>query len=431
MDTGTGKTRTALEVIRIRKVHTLIVCPLSTLTPVWLAEIQQWTPEIPCIDLHEALQKKGREPRVPDEVPAIFLINYESLKKVPRNVMAKIQFIVLDESAKIRNPGTHITQLMMTLFDMPYRLLLSGCPAPNTLLEYFPQLYFVDRSIFQPHYTGRFRSDYYRFRAINFFNANKIGGYFLPIAKRGAKESIANLVAKVAFQCSKSHCLDLPPQVYEQRFCEMTLEQAKVYTALLHHNIAEFKDSVVLGANELAKIMKLRQITSGFFIDDGGTETTLSDSKYNLLQNTLEEIGGHRVIIWCQFHKEIHRILELLGDKAVPFYGEQNVNEKNEALRRFKSGEAQYFIAHPASGGYGLNLTECCYAVYFSGSYSYEMRKQSEDRIYRAGQTQKVTYIDLIVPGTIDEVLCRAVKAKRNLSDAVLDMIHQANMQGG
>jgi hypothetical protein len=39
----------------------------------------------------------------------------------------------------------------------------------------------------------------------------------------------------------------------------------------------------------------------------------------------------------------------------------------------------------------------------------------------------KVTYIDLLVPGSIDEVINRVVKSKQNLSDAILDMIHKSH----
>jgi SNF2 family DNA or RNA helicase len=59
--------------------------------------------------------------------------------------------------------------------------------------------------------------------------------------------------------------------------------------------------------------------------------------------------------------------------------------------------------------------------VYYSNTYSLETRLQSQDRIHRIGQDDKCTYIDLIVPNSIDEAILKRLDLKKELSNEVLD----------
>ena len=58
--------------------------------------------------------------------------------------------------------------------------------------------------------------------------------------------------------------------------------------------------------------------------------------------------------------------------------------------------------------------------VYYSNSYDLELRVQSEDRAHRSGQTKSVTYVDLVCPGTVDEMILKALRNKINISTAVM-----------
>jgi len=58
--------------------------------------------------------------------------------------------------------------------------------------------------------------------------------------------------------------------------------------------------------------------------------------------------------------------------------------------------------------------------IYYSNSYDLEIRLQSEDRAHRIGQANKVTYIDLVSPNTIDEKILKALRGKIDLAGKVL-----------
>jgi len=55
-----------------------------------------------------------------------------------------------------------------------------------------------------------------------------------------------------------------------------------------------------------------------------------------------------------------------------------------------------------------------------SNSFDLEKRLQSEDRAHRIGQVNKVTYVDLIAPKTVDEKIVKALRDKIDVASQVL-----------
>jgi SNF2 family DNA or RNA helicase len=81
-------------------------------------------------------------------------------------------------------------------------------------------------------------------------------------------------------------------------------------------------------------------------------------------------------------------------------------------------------LGHPASAGLGVNLVEAGYSIYFSRSYNLEHSLQSEARNYRGGSKEagheKITVIDLVAEGTMDELVLKSLSSKEEVSLEVL-----------
>ena len=58
--------------------------------------------------------------------------------------------------------------------------------------------------------------------------------------------------------------------------------------------------------------------------------------------------------------------------------------------------------------------------MYYSNNYDLEKRFQSEDRAHRIGQTNKVTYIDIVWERTVDEKIVKSLRQKQNIAQTVL-----------
>jgi SNF2 family DNA or RNA helicase len=142
--------------------------------------------------------------------------------------------------------------------------------------------------------------------------------------------------------------------------------------------------------------------------------------------NVAEELQG-KAIIWATYTHDIQQIAEALRDRFGPdsvatYYGDTPQDERQEIVNAFQDPEnpLRFFVGQPKTGGYGITLTAANTVIYFSNSYDLEIRLQSEDRAHRIGQTNKVTYIDLVSPGTIDEKILQALRDKVDIAGQVL-----------
>ena len=240
-------------------------------------------------------------------------------------------------------------------------------------------------------------------------------------------EELTDSVGKFSYRVLKKECLDLPDKVYQRREVELTPEQRKVYKELKEYAMAELESHEIVSVTSvLTQILRLHQVVCGFVKHDNGEEVEIKNNRLDELINVLEEVRG-KTIIWANYQYDIKRILRTLTDIAgtesvATYYGETPDEERQEVIRRFQdpNSQLQYLISNVQTGGYGITLTEANTVIYYSNNYDLEKRLQSEDRAHRIGQTNKVTYIDLVSKGTVDEKIVKALRNKLNLAQEVL-----------
>jgi SNF2 family DNA or RNA helicase len=140
----------------------------------------------------------------------------------------------------------------------------------------------------------------------------------------------------------------------------------------------------------------------------------------------IEESSG-KIIIWAYFRHDIEAIKVALqkvyGMNAVAtYFGDTADEERPEIVARFQEpdSELRFFIGQPRTGGYGLTLTESHTMIYYSNGYDLEVRLQSEARIDRMGQKNKMTYIDLVSPRTVDEKIVDALLKKMDIANQIM-----------
>jgi SNF2 family DNA or RNA helicase len=110
------------------------------------------------------------------------------------------------------------------------------------------------------------------------------------------------------------------------------------------------------------------------------------------------------------------------GTVAKSFFGDTSDNERQEIVRDFQdmNSELRFMVGNPSTAGRGLTLTAANTVIYYANDFNLETRMQSEDRCHRIGQEDRVTYIDLICEGTIDEKIVKSLTGKIKLSAQVL-----------
>lgn len=433
-DTRTGKTPLSLAImyddIMTNPSHKwLVVCPLILIENAWIPDAAEFIPEIKIVSCHASTPAKRIE-RINSDAN-IYVTNTESFVKY-REHFDKLHLTgcIIDESSDMKSPKSKVSKELVDFAQTLKRFyLLSGTPAPNGEQEYYMQLKAVDYYGIQQSYT-QFKEHYFVNMSYN--------PQFEKLALRpDKKDELFSLIRQYALYVDKEDVLTTPGRTFHEVEFEMPPELKKHYNKLKNELYIELGDGLQITApSTAAKLNKLNQVTSGFVIDTQAVKENkfynedrtelynLSGYRFAKLIDLLGEIGDEQVLIWANYKAEFKIIREALGDTCRCVYGETSITEKNEAIRLFKEGKIQYLIANPASADKGLTLTNAHISIYFSLNWSYELFKQSMERIYGdiKKQPKHCDYYVMIAKGTIDRVLYSDVlQGKGRASYAVLN----------
>lgn len=339
------------------------------------------------------------------------------LKQNPNNM------VVVDESTTIKNRKAKRTTNVIGLRKISkYRRILTGSPITKSPMDLFAQCEFLqDKCLgFGSYYAYQGRYANVQRRNMGPRQFNQIVGY-----KR--LDELSEKLDVFSNRVLKQDCLDLPDKVYVRRDVNLSAEQTKLYKQMQKLALARFESGELsTTASVLTQIMRLQQICCGFLAPDDEPIQPVENHRLTELMSVLDELQG-KAIIWASWTHNIQEIASALRDRfgseaVATYYGQTPQDERQEIIERFQDpdNELTFFVGQPTTGGYGITLTAAHTVIYYSNNYDLEVRLQSEDRAHRIGQTNKVTYIDLVCPGTIDEKILKALRNKIDLASQVL-----------
>lgn len=432
-DTRTGKTPISLAIINDSLkadplAKWLVICPLILIENAWLEDIEKFFPRMQIVNCHAAT-RAARLKRL--ETPGrVYITNTESFVTYRQffDEMG-INCALVDESSSMKSAKSKISDEFVDFAQGLQRFyLLSGTPAPNGEWEYYMQMRSLDKYC-MPQSNSQFVEHF-------FDNVSRNPQYRKLKLKQDHKEELYAMIKEYAMYVDKEEVLETPGRTFHEITFNMPDELHVQYTKLKNELYLELDEATITAPSAAATLNKLNQVTSGFIIDTQAVKENkfyhedkaewhlLSKYRFNTLLALLEKLGDQQVIIWANYRREFEIISQLLGDKCMCVYGATNNDDKTRAIRAFKYGRIQYLIANPASADKGLTLTNAHTAIYFSLNWSYELFKQSTERIYGSKKIQPkhCDYYILIANHTIDGVLYRDVlTGKGNVSKAVLD----------
>ena len=433
MEMGTGKTKVAIDnanyLFEKKEITDVIVLAPNSVYTNWIKEIEIHSKNKPDIFIWKTHNLKKLEKYKYNNF-FFLLMNIEALSRdkgvkfLKQHLLKRggYTMLIVDESTTIKNKGAKRTKELCQIGNMAkYRRILTGSPVTKNPLDLYTQCEFLSKEClgFNSFYT--FRNRYAILREINLgTHSTKIPVKFINIPE------LEQRLKLFSFRCTKKDCLDLPPKVHLKREIQMTDDQKKIYNKLKKEARAIIEDEEVSYTNKLTEIIKLHQVTCGFTKTNSGEIIAFkTNPKLEELKSILEETS-EKSIIWANYIYNIEQIIKMLEEiygkeSVVSIYGAISVDNRKQAVERFQNDDrCKFLVGNPSVGGYGLTLTASRNVIYFSNSYNLEHRDQSEDRAHRIGQTAKVTYIDLIVPDTIDELVLKSLEGKRDLIKEIL-----------
>jgi SNF2 family DNA or RNA helicase len=451
---GTSKTRPAIDAAAHHMRHgnvdlLFVVCP-NRVKNTWRKEVGTWTDELRLLLLSGTVAERKRMIRNAPARGAVCVLNYEVLRHLKDDIIAaaragrKIGFI-LDEIHNVRNPTTKMARAAQEIAPIAsWRLGMSGSPVLQGVHDVWGQWYVIDLGI-------TFGANYVQFRR-EFVDEDPYT--FEQRAAAGALSEVGLRMRRRGLRYRKEDCLDLPPKVHETQNVDMTREQADAYQQMADQLVALLRGDdgaapgdadddlggalagdakVATAATQLSMILRLSQITSGFLpTEEHGVHLFEPNPKMDLLEELVRDnVVNQQILVWARYRRDIEAILHRLRDlNPVVIYGGVSEKKAAEAEELFQSGRSRVAVLNPASASEGITFSAASLALYYSQDYSLKHRLQSEDRCHRPGSEihNRVTYVDLVCTGTVDEVVREALAGKLAVAEAVVEL--RAHLEG-
>lgn len=429
---GCGKTLTTIAVAgalyNLGKIDRVLVVAPTSVCSVWPHDLNQfatfpWEARVLLGDKKKRLKALNELENWPFKALRIAVINYESTHRdgiFEALAAYKPDLIVCDESQRIKNSSAAQSKALHKLGDAaPFRMILSGTPVQNNAVDLYSQYRFLDPAV----YGANFYAFKNRYCIMGGYGQHQIVGY----------RNMDELVEKehsVAYRVTKEECLDLPQQTFINRYVQFTDAEQAIYEQLRKSSFLELETGEnVTATTILTMYLRLMQLTGGFLTADESTRPKqVNTAKLDALADIVDDYvvdAGKKLVIFARFRAEIAAIENLLRLRKIQYgsiYGDVPMEERGKIVDDFQTNpDTKAFVAQIQTAGLGITLHAASTAVFYSYDYNYANYAQALARIHRIGQRLPVTYIHLVVDGSIDEKILAALENKEDMAKTVVD----------
>jgi SNF2 family DNA or RNA helicase len=237
------------------------------------------------------------------------------------------------------------------------------------------------------------------------------------VLKNGAAQQIQEKITDVCLSLKADDYLQLPTLSNIYHTIEIDKATRRQYDQLKKTMAADIAGTQVTAPTAAVLAGKLLQFTSGaiYTEEDKKTWGQTHTAKVEFLESILEE-SSTPTLVFYHFKHSLERIQAAFPSAVV-------LTDAN--IQAWRDGEIRLLLAHPQSGGIGINLQcnagDAAQTVWFDLPWSSENYVQANARIYRQGQEKPVIIHHLTVKGSIDERVVEVLQGKINLQDALIN----------
>lgn len=397
----------------------LVIAPLRVAQDTWVKEVRKWD-HLQHLRIAKVLGSLKERRAALEQDADIYVINRENVQWLCESITGwPFDMVVIDELSSFKNHQAKRFKALRKKLGRIRRIVgLTGTPAPNGLLDLWPQVYLLDQGQRLGRTIGAYRAKYFR--------PDKMNGRIVYSYRLldGAEDAIHGKLADLCMSLKKEDYLNLPGQIYES--IELTAPPAllKQYKQFERDRIMENlgEDGEIVALNAASLTGKLLQFANGAIYDTEGGVRELHDIKLEALEELIEVANGEPVLVFYAYKHDRDRIMRRIDCRELRT--EADIDDWN-------AQRIPVAIAHPASIGHGLNLQEGGHIIIWYGlTWSLELYQQANERLNRPGQTNVCRIYHLILNGTHDERVLGALKSKDTSQRALIDALRRTVKEG-
>lgn len=436
----------------------IIVCP-SSLVKNWANEVNRWLGNRlntlamdggTKVEIELKLNQFMTTYSTTRVATPVLIISYETFR-IYSTILhsSEVGLVLCDEGHRLKNSENQTYQALMRL-KAKRRILISGTPIQNDLLEYFSLVHFVNEGILGT--SQEFKKKY----EIPILKGQDA---LASDAERAKAQECLQLLTAIVNKCmirrTSSLLTKYLPVKFEQVICvKLTPLQAQLYKNYINADAIRNK---LLGSKERSTLTALSSITTlkklcnhpDLVYDkiverSEGFENALSllSKNYNT-KDVVPELSGKLLILDCilanlkmntedkivlisNYTQTLDLFEKLCRKRSYLFVrldGSMTIKKRAKVVESFNSNDSKewIFMLSSKAGGCGLNLIGANRLIMFDPDWNPANDDQAMARIWRDGQKKPCFIYRLLATGTIEEKIFQRQAHKKALSDKVVD----------
>lgn len=436
LDMGLGKTVITLSALRtlIREGEAkriLVIAPKRVASNVWTEEAKKWN-HLHGLTFSKVLGTERQRKEALRKKADIYLINRENVCWLIAHHGGAFPFdtLVIDELSSFKSAKSARFKALRSVRPYIDRVIgLTGTPAPNGLLDLWPQLYLLDMG----KRLGKTLGEY---RRKHFVEGRRIGDVVTKYTLKGKEgyskalssllgtdfdeKAIHHKISDICISMKSEDYLDLPKRIDNIIRLDFSNKQWEQYNEFEQTQVLNIDEDEVTAQNAMALSNKLQQYCNGAIYTDRERKNWIEVHKEKIyeLGDLLEFANGKPMLIFYWFRHDAERIMRQLR-----MFKPRMLTTDGDIVD-WNRGKIPAFLLHPQSAGHGLNMQYGGHlATWFSNTWSEEYTQQADKRIHRSGQKFDCVYNRLCIPGTVDEKMTVRRQSKKETQDALIDAV--------
>jgi len=413
----------------------LIIAPKRVIQTVWHQEALKWE-HLQSLTFSKMVGNPDQRIRALIAPAKIHLISYdnlgwlsETLKTyyIDRGHPSCFEGVVFDEISKMKNSTTNRVKAFLKIQPyMKWSTGLTGTPVGNGYKDLHGQFLVLDGGKRLGRTKTQFDSSFLKTTA-------RYKSELYP----DSEQNIKRFISDITLEMSTDDYNPLPDLIENDVIIRLSADLMKNYKTLEKKFFLEVAslDKVIEISTTLAMMNKCFQFSNGAVYPEPGIPDWehIHDGKLEALEDIIEEANGLPILVAYAYRSDAERILKYFHKLNPINLTDCKDNEISLALDRWKLGNCQLMIGHPASMAHGIDgLQEAGnIIVWFGLNWSLDLYLQLNARLRRQGQTKPVMCHRILTEGTMDFLQSDTLENKDKVQINLKQSIHDYGIQQG
>lgn len=424
LDLGMGKTVSTLTAVEklmydyLEVNSVLVIAPKRVAETVWAEEAQNWE-HLQHLTFSKITGTEKQRLEAFHKKADIHIISRDNIAWLCGICASNLPYdmLVIDELSSFKNHQSQRFKALRLARPWIKRVVgLTGTPAPNGLIDLWPQIYLMDRGERLGKTITKYRSMY--------FTPGRSNGYVVYNynLQGGAEQAIRNKISDICISMQAQDYIHMPMLTNNYVKLKMPKDILDAYHKFEKDSIMKLvnidNEVEITALNAAGLSNKLLQFANGAIYDEDKNVYPIHDIKLEALEEIVEEACGKPVLVAWTYQFDRDRIMKYLSK-----YKPRELKTAKD-IQDWNDGKVQLMLAHPASAGHGLNLQAGGnIIVWFGLTWSLELYQQFNARLYRQGQKRGVIIHHLCMAQTHDEDVILALKNKDRVQTSLMNSI--------